>query len=58
MFTIYKNGKIWDHVIVNTSSADVALNAYCKVNMIENHGEFTCDKGEREEKLYDACRRI
>lgn len=60
MFTIYKNGKVWDHVIVNTGSPKVALDTYCKANMIENHGELTCDRGEREEELafYDASRRV
>lgn len=60
LFTIYKNGKIWDHVVIVTSSADTALKVYLKANMIEDHGEFTCDRGEREEESmwYDGNRRV
>lgn len=60
MFTIYKNGKIWDHAIIRTNSKEIALKTYLRANMIENNGEFTCGRGEREEELtfYEACRRI
>lgn len=58
LFTIYKNGEVWDHILTGeTRSPKVALYVYCKGNMIENNGELTCDKGEREEEIY-ANRRV
>lgn len=59
LFTFYKNGEVWDHMLTGEiKSPEIALKVYCKVNMIENNGELTCDKGEREEKLYAASRRV
>ena len=51
LFTIYKNGEVWSHAIINTRSAKIALSVYCKANMLENNGEFTCDCGEMEKEL-------
>lgn len=53
LFTIYKNGEVWSHILSGEiKSSKIALKVYCKANMIENNGELTCDKGEREEEIY------
>lgn len=58
MFTFYKNGEVWDHMLTGEiKSPEIALKVHCKLNGIENNGELTCDKGEREEEIY-ANRRV